>query len=163
LTDADVARKIIQVLPNKIYASIITYLLNNEEFSTMTPTKVLGKITAFEMYHKIGQEPSSPKLCGLISHEEEKKRKGKSKKIESSSSSSEEEDDEKDGDEDDQKQSSSSSDDEEMKMLIKRLERTMKKLNSKGIPITIEDVQFNNQSRNKFHVLALIFVIFASV
>ena len=59
LGDADIVRKIIFVLPPKKYASIITILHNLEDLSTMTPAIVIGKIVAFEMSRKIGQEEAS--------------------------------------------------------------------------------------------------------
>ena len=45
----DIVMKIISVLPQKKYASIITILHNMKDLSTMTPTIVIGKIVAFEM------------------------------------------------------------------------------------------------------------------
>ena len=54
LTDANVTRKIIQVLPTNKYEVIITYLLINEESSKMTPTKIIGKITSYEMFNNLG-------------------------------------------------------------------------------------------------------------
>jgi hypothetical protein len=42
-------RKIISLLPQQRYGSIITILHNMEDLSTMTPTTVIGKIAAFEM------------------------------------------------------------------------------------------------------------------
>ena len=70
--------------------------------------------------------------------------KGKGKIIIESSSSPSEEDEEGNEDNDQEKESSSDDDDDdEVKMLIKRLEKTMKKLNSKGIPISVEDIQYN--------------------
>jgi hypothetical protein len=61
LGDADIVRKIISLLPQKRYGSIITILHNMEDLSTMTPTIVIGKIVAFEMSRKIGrqEEPTS--------------------------------------------------------------------------------------------------------
>ena len=108
----------------------------------MTPTKILGKITSYEMFNNMGQDTSSSTLSASISKYEEKMKKGKGKVIVESSSSSSEEIEKGDGD-DDQEQEPSSSNEEEVKMLIKRLEKTMKKLNSKGIPINVEDIQFN--------------------
>jgi hypothetical protein len=49
LGDADIVRKIISLLPQQRYGSIITILHNMEDLSTMTPTIVIGKIAAFEM------------------------------------------------------------------------------------------------------------------
>jgi hypothetical protein len=59
LGDMDIVRKIISVLPQKKYASIITILHNLKDLSTMTLAIVIGKIVAFEMSHKMGQEEAS--------------------------------------------------------------------------------------------------------
>jgi hypothetical protein len=61
LGDADIVRKIISLLPQQKYGSIISILHNMEDLSTMTPTIVIGKITAFEMSRKMcrGEEPTS--------------------------------------------------------------------------------------------------------
>jgi hypothetical protein len=56
LGDADIVRKIITLLPQQRYGSIITILHNMEDLSTMTPTIVIGKIAAFEMSQKMGQQ-----------------------------------------------------------------------------------------------------------
>jgi hypothetical protein len=47
LGDADIVRKIISLLPQQNYGSIITILHNMEELSQMTPSTVIGKIAAF--------------------------------------------------------------------------------------------------------------------
>jgi hypothetical protein len=49
LGDANIVRKIIFLLPQQKYGSIITILYNMEDLSQMTPTIVIGKIVAFEM------------------------------------------------------------------------------------------------------------------
>jgi hypothetical protein len=54
LGDANIMRKIISLLPQQRYGSIITILHNMEDSSTMTPTIVIGKIAAFEMSRKMG-------------------------------------------------------------------------------------------------------------
>jgi hypothetical protein len=61
LGDADIMRKIISLLPQQRYGSIITILHNMEDLSTMTPTIVIGKIAGFEMSRKMcqGEEPTS--------------------------------------------------------------------------------------------------------
>jgi len=56
LGDADIVSKIISVLPHDKYASIITILHNMEDLSTMTPRLVIGKLVAFEISRKMGQE-----------------------------------------------------------------------------------------------------------
>jgi hypothetical protein len=47
LDDADIMRKIISLLPQQRYGSIITILHNMEHLSTMTPTIVIGKNRSF--------------------------------------------------------------------------------------------------------------------
>jgi hypothetical protein len=49
LGDADIVRKIIALLPQQKYGSIITILHNMEDLSQMNPTIVIRKIVAFEM------------------------------------------------------------------------------------------------------------------
>jgi hypothetical protein len=92
LGDVDIMRKIISVLPQKKYASIITILHNLEDLSTMTPAIVIGKIVAFEMSCKMGQEEASSSSKGkALACSEKKKMKGKQIETSSSSSSSSEE------------------------------------------------------------------------
>jgi hypothetical protein len=55
LGDADIVRKIISLLPQQRYGSIITILHNMEDLSTMTPTIVIGKFAAFEMSRKMAR------------------------------------------------------------------------------------------------------------
>jgi hypothetical protein len=98
LGDADIVRKIISLLPQQKYGSIITILHNMEDLSTMTPTIVIGKITAFEMSRKMcrGEEPTSSRPYAFACGE----RKGKKKAPTLSSSSEEEEEEEIDDGED---------------------------------------------------------------
>jgi hypothetical protein len=156
LGDADIVRKIITVLPQKKYASIITILHNLEDLSTMTPAILIGKLVAFEMSRKMGQEDeaSSSSKASALTCREHKKMKGK--KVESSSSSSsssEEESEEKDDDDDDEESSdecsssSTSELDEESIKIIKKVEKMIQRLNVKGVPIQIEDCLFTNSRR----------------
>jgi hypothetical protein len=110
LSDADIVRKIISLLPQQRYGSIITILHNMEDLSSMTPTIVIRKIVAFEMSRKMGQqeEPTSSRPYDFGCDE----RKGK-KKAHTPSSSSEEEEEEESDDEEDNQPSTSSSEDEE--------------------------------------------------
>ena len=87
LDDANIVRKIIFVLPQKKYASIITILHIMEDLSTMTPDVVIDKIVAFEMSRKIGQEEASSSSKGKALACSEKK-KMKDKQVGTSSSSS---------------------------------------------------------------------------
>ena len=61
LGDVDIVRKIISLIPQQRYGSIITILHNLEDLSQMTLMIMIGKIVAFEMSRKMGQqeEPTS--------------------------------------------------------------------------------------------------------
>jgi hypothetical protein len=154
LGDADIMRKIISMLPQKKYASIITILHNLEDLSTRTPAIAIDKIVAFEMSHKMGQEEASSSSKGkALGCSEKKKMKGKQVDTSSSSSSEDEEEDEDDDDDessdDDQSSSSTSDIDEESLKLIKKVEKMIQKLNVKGVPIQIQDCIFTNQRREQ--------------
>jgi hypothetical protein len=95
LGDADIVRKIISLLPQQKYGSIITILHNMEDLSQMTPTIVIEKIVAFEMSRKVGRQER------------------KDKKVPTPRSSSGEEEEEESDKEEDNKPSTSSSEDEE--------------------------------------------------
>jgi pyruvoyl-dependent arginine decarboxylase (PvlArgDC) len=139
------------VLPQKKYASIITILHNMKDLSTMTPGIVIGKIVAFEMSRKMGQEEASSSSKGkALACSEKKKMNGKLVETSSSSSSSsedeeEDEDDDDESSEDDQSSSSTSDLDEESIKLIKKVEKMIQRLNVKGVPIQIHDLIFTNQ------------------
>jgi ABC-type multidrug transport system ATPase subunit len=105
LGDVDIVRKIISLLPEQRYGSIVTILHNMEDLSTMTPTIVIGKIVAFEMSQKIDQEELNSSKSYAFACDE---KKGKNKAPTPSSSSEEEEEEESDDDEDDQPSTSSS-------------------------------------------------------
>ena len=78
LDNADTMRKIISMLPQKKYASFITILHNMEDLSTMTLVIVIGRIVAFEMSWKMGQEEASSSSKGkALTCSEKKKMKGK--------------------------------------------------------------------------------------
>ena len=132
LGDADIVRKIISLLPQQRYGSIITILHNMEDLSNMTPTIVIGKIAAFEMSRKMsrGEEPTSSRPYAFACDE----RKGKKKAPTPSSSSEEEEEEESDDDEDNQPCTSSSEDEE----TIRRVGKVMgmiRKINLMGVPL----------------------------
>jgi hypothetical protein len=139
LGDADIVRKTISLLPQQRYGSIITILHNMENLSTMTPTIVIRKITAFEMSRKLrrGEEPTSSRPYAFSCDE----RKGK-KKAPSPSSSSEEEEEERDDDEDNQL-STSSSEDEETIRYVGKVMGMIRKINLMGVPLQVEDLLFN--------------------
>jgi hypothetical protein len=140
LGDADIVRKIISLLPQQRYGSIINILHNMEDLSQMTPTIVIGKIAAFEMSRKMGrqEEPTSSRPYAFACDE---KSKGK-KKAPAPSSSDEEEEEESDDDEDNQP-SASSSEDEETIQRIGNLMGMIHKINLMGVPLQVEDLLFN--------------------
>ena len=146
LDDTNIMRKIISMLPQKKYASIVTILHNMEDLSTMTPAIVISKIVAFEMSRKMGQEeaPSSSK-GKAFAYSEKKKIKGKQVETSLSSSfSSEDEEEDEDDDDDDDDEDSSDDDqsssstcnlDEESIKPINKVEKMIQKFNVKGVPI----------------------------
>jgi hypothetical protein len=145
LGDANIVRKIISLLPQQRYGSIITILHNMEDLSTMTPTIVIGKIAAFEMSRKMcqGEEPTSSRPYAFACDE----RKGK-KKAPTPSSSSEEEEEESDDEGDNQPSTSSSKDGE----TIRRVGKVMgmiRKINLMGVPLQVEDLLFNIDRKSK--------------
>jgi hypothetical protein len=142
-----IVKKIISVLPQRRYGSIITILHNLEDLSTMTPVLVIRKIVAFEMSRKMGQEeePTSSKPYAFAC-EEHKNMKG-NKKAPSSSSSSEEEGEEEDVDDD--QASTSSSEDEETIRRVKNVMRMIHKFNLMGVPLQVEDLLFKIDSKKK--------------
>jgi hypothetical protein len=91
-SDVDIVRMIISMLTYNKYLDIITILHNMKHLSIMIPTLIIGKLVAFEMSLKMGQEESTSSSKDItVTYEERKKIMGK-KQIESSSSSSEDKD-----------------------------------------------------------------------
>jgi hypothetical protein len=146
LGDADIVRKIISLLWQQRYGSIITVLQNLEDLSQMTLTIVIGKIVAFEMSWKMGQEekPTSSKPYAFAC-DEHKKMKSKKK---APSSSEEEEEEEEDDDEYDQT-STSSSENEEIVWRIGKVMGMIRKINLMGVPLQVEDLPFNIDRKKK--------------
>ena len=73
---ANVARKIIGLLPKNKYGTIIT-MLHNGDLSNATPSSVLGKIIAHEMYmdFNFDEGPSNSKKKDLALKASKKKEK----------------------------------------------------------------------------------------
>jgi hypothetical protein len=139
LGDADIVRKIISLLPQQRYGSIITILHNMEDLGTMTPAIVIRKIAAFEMSRKMcrGEEPTSSRPYAFACDE----RKGK-KKAPTPSSSSEEDEEESDDGENNQPSTSSFEDEETIRRAGKVM-RMIRKINLMGVPLQVEDLLFN--------------------
>jgi hypothetical protein len=78
MSPSDVARRILSILPIEKYGHIVT-MLHQSDLSTATPTQVLGKINAHEMYMHISLEESSSSskkkdLAFKASHDKKKKK-----------------------------------------------------------------------------------------
>jgi len=126
MSPADVARKILCVLSIEKYGHIVA-VLHQGDLSTATPTSILGKINAHEMYMHINPQDSSS-----LSKKEKKdlalkaSHKGMSKKIEV-------------------KSSTSSDDDATITLMVRRTTRMLKKLNKNG-------VNFDSKKKKKFFI-----------
>jgi hypothetical protein len=140
LSDVDIVRKIISLLPQQRYGIIITNLHILEDLSQMTPMIVIGKIAAFEMSRKMGQEEeltsSKPYAFACDEH---KRMKGK-KKAPSSSSSSEEEEEKDENDDEENDQASTSSYDEETVRCVRKVMEMIHKINLMVVPIKVKDL-----------------------
>ena len=127
---ADVARKILCVLHIEKYGHIVT-VLHQGDLSTATPTSILGKINAHEMYMHMNPQDSSS------SAKKEKKdlalkasHKGKSNKIEVESSTS-------------------SDDDASIALMVRRRTWILKKLDKKGVNFDSNKKKLFTSSKRK--------------
>jgi hypothetical protein len=129
---ADVARKILNVLPRDKYGNIVT-MLHQTDLSNATPTQILGKINAHEMYMKItpqdGNSSSKKKDLALKANQEVK---GKAKCIPQESSS--------DGDD---------HEDASIALMVRRTTKMLKKLNKNGIKFDSKKKKFFTISKRK--------------
>jgi ABC-type multidrug transport system ATPase subunit len=73
LDDVDNVRKIISLLSQRKYESIITILHNLEDLSQMISTLMIGKIVAFEMSRKMGQEEATSSTPYAFACDEKRK------------------------------------------------------------------------------------------
>jgi len=112
MSAANVARKILCVLPIEKYGHIVT-MLHQGDLSTATRTSILGKINAHDMYMHLNPQDGSSSakkekdLALKASH------KGKAKKIEVESSTS-------------------SDDNASVALLVRRTTKMLKKINKNG-------------------------------
>jgi hypothetical protein len=127
LGDADIMRKIISLLPQQRYGSIITILHNLEDLSQMTPMIVIVKVVTFEMLQKGQQEEPTSSKSYAFACDEHKKMKCKKK----APSSSEEEEEEVDDDQ----PSTSSFEDEETGQHVEKVTVMIHKINLMGVPL----------------------------
>ena len=113
---SDVVRKILSVLPIDKYGYIVT-VLHQGDLSTATPTQILGKINAHEMYMHItpqdGSSSTKKKEKDLLAFKASQE-KGKTR-LEYESLSDDE------------------VDDESLALMVKKTAKMLKKLNKSGI------------------------------
>jgi hypothetical protein len=127
---SDVVRKILSVLPVDKYGHIVT-VLHQGDLSTTTPTQILGKINAHEMYmHITPQEASSSSkkndLAFKASHEKRSK-----EEIAHNSSSDDE------------------VDDASLALMVRKTAKMLKKLNKNGVKFDGKKKKFFTSSRRK--------------
>jgi hypothetical protein len=116
MTQLDVVKKIINVLPIDKYRHIVT-VLHQFDLSTTTPTQILGKINAHEMYmHITPQDGSSSNKKNDLAFKasQEKKGKGKIKEVIIESSSDDD------------------SGDEMLVLMVRNTTKMLERLNKKG-------------------------------
>jgi hypothetical protein len=113
----DVARRILSVLPVEKYGHIVTVLHQSDLF-TATPTQVLGKINAHEMYMHItpeeGSSSSKKKDLSFKASHDKKKKKGQAMIVQESSSDDD-------------------IDDASLALLVRKTTKMLKKLNKSVI------------------------------
>jgi hypothetical protein len=128
ISQPDIVRKILSVLPIDKYGHIVT-VLHRMDLSVTTPTQILGKINAREMYmHINGKDESSSKRKDLALKANQQ-RKGKAKvQIEEESSS----DDVLDAN---------------IALMVRKTAKMLKKLNREGIKFDSRKKKFFSSKR----------------
>jgi hypothetical protein len=128
ITQPDVVRKILNVLPIDKYGHIVT-VLHQMGLSITTPTQILGKINAHEMYMHINDKdgPSSKRKDLALKASQEKKGKAKMQVEEKSSS-----DDDLDTN---------------IALMVRKTTKMLKKLNREGIKFDSRKKKFFSSKR----------------
>jgi hypothetical protein len=133
MSQSDVARRILSVLPVEKYGHIVT-VLHQSDLSTATPTQVLGKINAHEMYMHItpeeGSSSSKKKDLAFKASHEKKKKKGQAMIVQESSSESD-------------------IDDASLALMVRKTTKMLKKLNKSGIKFDGKKKKFFTSSKRK--------------
>src|SRR5438105_4638708 len=124
ITDEDVVRKIISILPRPEY-QIIATLFHQEELENMTPADVLGRIAAHELYELDGilATSSTPSKNLTLKVEHEPRRKKVAKEY-----------------------SSDDEDNEDVSSIIKATMKLMGQLNKKGLEYNPKTRRFSPKS-----------------
>jgi hypothetical protein len=133
ISPSDVARRILSVLPVEKYGHIII-VLHQSDLSIVTPTQVLGKINAHEMYMHItseeGSSSSKKKDLAFKASHDKKKKKSQAMIVHESSSESD-------------------IDDASLALMIKKTTKMLKKLNKSGIKFDGKKKKFFTSSKRK--------------
>jgi hypothetical protein len=87
ISQPDVVRKILSVLLIEKYGHIVT-VLHQMDLSTATPTQILGKINAYEMYMHINDKDGSSSKNKELALKDSQENKGKTKVLVEKESSS---------------------------------------------------------------------------
>lgn len=139
LSDGDVIRRILMVLPKPQY-NIVISLLHERDINDMTITDAVGKICAHEMFLFGDHESSSKKNLALKAKMVGNKKK--KIKLPSSSSESDEDDDNDEHDDDDS--------DTELALLMRRTTRMISKFQKKGYNYDPKKNKFRPKKFDKF-------------
>ena len=124
---SDVVRKILSVLPINKYGHIVT-MLHQGDLSTATPTQILGKINAHEMYmHITPQDGSSSTKKKDLAFKAGQEKKGKAR-VEHESSSDDE------------------IDDARLALMVRRTAKMLKKLNKNSVKFDGKKKKFEKEA-----------------
>jgi hypothetical protein len=128
ISQPDVVRKILSVLPIDKYGHIVT-VLHHMDLLVATPTQILGKINAREMYMQIHDKDGSSSKRKDLALKANQEKKGKAKvQIEEESSS----DDDLDAN---------------IALMVRKTTKMLKKLNRKGIKFDSRKKKFFSSKR----------------
>src|SRR6266508_7015807 len=121
ITDEDVVRKIISILPRLEY-QVIAMLLRQEDLENMTPADAIGRIVAHELYELDGilatSSTPSKNLAFKVEHEPRRRRVAK-------------------------KDSSDDEDNKDISSIIKATMKLMGRLNKKGLEYNSKTGRFS--------------------
>jgi hypothetical protein len=129
ISQPDVVRKILNVLPIDKYGHIVT-VLHQMDLSVATPTQILGKINAHEMYMHINDKDGSSSKRKDLALKANQEKKGEAKvQIEEESSS----DDDLDAN---------------IALMVRKITKMLKKLNREGIKFDSRKKFFSSKRKH---------------
>jgi hypothetical protein len=129
ISQPDVVRKILIVIPIDKYVHIVT-VLHQMDLSVATPTQILGKINAHEMYMHINDKDGSSSKRKYLALKANQEKKGKAKvQIE-------------------EEYSSDDDLDVNIALMVRRTTKMLKKLNREGIKFDSRKKFFSNKRKS---------------